>query len=59
VVGMILLGVIALAVFISIGYVVRDMRKLHRNGKSLTDSPGEAAGVTAAGMTFFGYNGTH
>jgi hypothetical protein len=51
--------VIALAVGFSVGYMVRDMRSLHRGGKSLTDAPGNADGVSAAGMTFMGQNGTH
>jgi hypothetical protein len=35
------------------------MRRLHRAGKSLADTPNDAAGVSPAGMVFVGTNLTH
>jgi hypothetical protein len=57
--GVIALIVLALAVGLSIGYLVRDLRKLHRRGRALTEAPSDASGVSAAGMTFIGNIGTH
>jgi hypothetical protein len=59
VVGILIASVIALVLVLSIGPLARDVRKLHRSGKSLSDSAGAANGVSAGGMTFIGSQGTH
>ena len=58
-VAVIVISAFVLVIGFSIGYLVRDLRTLHRGGRSLADAPGEAAGVSAAGMTFIGQNGSH
>lgn len=58
-IAIVVLSALALVAIMSTALVARDMRRLHRRGRSLTDSPGDAAGVTAAGMTAFGNNITH
>ena len=58
-VSIILASVIALAIGFSVGYMVRDMRTLHHRGKHLSARPGDADGVSPAGMTFFGQTGSH
>jgi hypothetical protein len=55
----IVLSALALVAIISIVLVARDMRRLHRSGKSLTEQPVDAAGVSPAAMTGFGGNVTH
>ena len=37
----------------------KDLRRLHKKRQALSDSPGEAGGMTAAGMTGIGGNFTH
>jgi hypothetical protein len=59
VVGILIVSVLLLALVVSVGLVVRDMRRLHRAGKSLADAPNDAAGVSPAGMVFVGTNLTH
>ncbi len=59
VISIVIGSVLVLAVLVSVGLLVRDMRSLRRSGKSLTGTPVEAGGVTAAGISFFSNNGTH
>ena len=55
----VVLSALAVVAIVSIALVTRDMRRLHRSGKSLADKPGNAGGVSAAGMTAIGGNITH
>jgi hypothetical protein len=55
----IVLSALVLVAAASIALVTRDMGHLHRRGKSLADKPGDASGVSAAGMTAIGGNITH
>jgi hypothetical protein len=57
---MILIGVALLAVLAaSVTVMVRDIRGLHRGGRTLTDREVDVAGVSAAGVTAIGNNVTH
>jgi hypothetical protein len=57
--GIIVANVLLIVLLVSVGLLIRDVRRLHHSGRSLTDSPGEAGGVTAAGMAGIGNNMTH
>jgi hypothetical protein len=57
--GIVLASVLGIGVLSSVGYLMRDLRTLHRGGRSLTDAGGDAAGVSPAGMTFIGNTGSH
>ena len=59
VLGMVFLAVLALLALGSVGLVVREVVAMHRRRESLTDQPGDAAGVSAAGMVFMGNSFTH
>jgi hypothetical protein len=59
VIGVLIGGVLILGVVISLFLLVRDVGRLHHGGRSLTDAPGNAAGVSPAGMTVIGNNLTH
>ena len=37
---------------VSVGLVVRDVRRLHRQSRAMCDAPGDAAGVSPAGLIF-------
>lgn len=58
-IGIVVASAIAFAVGLSVGYLVRDVRRLHRSGKALTERPGDADGVSPAGITFMGNVGSH
>jgi hypothetical protein len=59
VIGILIASVLVLGVAISLLLLVRDVGRLHHAGKSLVDAPGDAAGVSPAGMTVIGNNLTH
>lgn len=59
VIGIALASALLIALVVSVGLTVRDMRRLHGGGKSLTGEPIGAGGVSAAGMTVIGNNLTH
>jgi hypothetical protein len=58
-VGIIIANVLLVALLISVAWVIRDIRRLHHSGRSLTDRPVDAAGVSSAGMVAIGNNVTH
>jgi hypothetical protein len=58
-IGIILANVLLLAVLASLWLLIRDVRRLHRSGKSITDAPGDAAGVSPAGMLWQDNLGSH
>jgi hypothetical protein len=55
VIGIIITNVLLATVLVSVCLLIRDVRRLHRIGKQLSDTPMGAGGVSAAGMTFFGH----
>jgi uncharacterized membrane protein YhaH (DUF805 family) len=56
----ILIGVVLLAVLAaSVAVMTKDLRGLHRSGRTLTDREVDVAGVTPAGVTLIGNNYTH
>ena len=59
VVGIIIANVLLVAVLVSIGLVLRDVRRLHDSGRHLTGKPIDAAGVSPAAMTFVSQQGQH
>ena len=54
-IGVVLLAVLAAAVVV----MVKDVRGLHRGGRSLTDREVDVSGVSPAGVTAIGNNVTH
>jgi hypothetical protein len=58
-IGIVVMSAIGLAIGVSVWLLVRDVRKLHRSGARLTDSPVGAGGVSAAGMALAGSTQTH
>ena len=58
VVGTIIANVLLVALLVSVGLVLRDVRRLHKSGRQLTGAPIDAAGVSPAAMTFVGQQGT-
>ena len=59
IVGIVIASVLLVAVLVSVWLVGRDLRRLHRTGRSITEAPSDAAGVSAAGLTAIGNNMTH
>lgn len=59
VIGLLIAAVLLLGVVISIVLLARDVGRLHHEGRSLTDAPGDAGGVSPAGMTAIGNNVLH
>jgi hypothetical protein len=59
IIGVVLATVLMTALVVSVALVVRDMRRLHRTGKVMTERSIDADGVSSAGMTFFGQTGSH
>ncbi len=59
VVGIIIANVLLVAVLVSVGLVIRDVRRLHAMHRQLTGEASDAAGVSPAAMTFVGTQGTH
>jgi hypothetical protein len=59
VVGIIIANVLLVALLVSVGLLIRDVRRLHHSNKSLSDQPGDAAGVSAGGVVGIGGNATH
>ena len=59
VVGIVVASVLLFAVVTSIGLLVRDVGRLHLDGKSLAEKPGDAGGVSPAGMTWVGNSMSH
>jgi hypothetical protein len=57
-VGIIIANVLLVALIVSVGLVLRDMRRLHKSGRQLTGEPIDAAGVSPAAMTFVSHQGT-
>ncbi len=57
VVGIIIASVLLVVLVVSVGLVVRDMRRLHAKRRSLADNPGDAAGVSPGAMTWIGNSG--
>jgi hypothetical protein len=57
--GIVVASVLLFAVVASIALLVRDVGRLHLDGKSLTDSPVDASGVSPAGMTWVGNSMSH
>jgi hypothetical protein len=45
-------SLLLLAVVGSVGLLIRDARVMHREGRSLADGGGDAAGLSAAGMVW-------
>jgi len=59
VVGIVVANVLLVVLLVSVGLLIRDVRRLHRSGHSLTTQPGDAAGLSAAGAVVIGGNITH
>jgi hypothetical protein len=59
VVAMVVLAALFLGASLSIGLVIRDVRRLHASKRELADSPMDAAGASAAGMVFYGNTFSH
>jgi hypothetical protein len=57
--GIIFVIAAALLIALSVGPLIRDIRKMHRRGRSLANTPSDAAGVSGGGMIFVGGIGTH
>ena len=53
--GIIIANVLLATVLVSVCLLIRDVQRLHRIGKQLSDTPMGAGGVSAAGMTFIGH----
>jgi hypothetical protein len=58
-IGIVIASVLLVAALVSVWLVIRDVRSLHRAGKSIADLPGDAAGVTTAGMVWQNNLGSH
>jgi hypothetical protein len=59
VIGIILANVLLVAILVSVGLLIRDVRRLHHGGRSLTGQPVDASGVSPAAMTFYDNLGSH
>jgi hypothetical protein len=59
VVGIIIANVLLVALLISVGLVIRDVRRLHHSSKSVADQPGDAAHLSPGGAIGMGGNVTH
>jgi hypothetical protein len=59
VVGIVVASTLLFALVVSVGLLVRDVGRLHLDGKSLTGSPPDAAGVSPAAMTWVGNSMSH
>jgi hypothetical protein len=59
VLAMLVLAVLLLGAGLSIGLVIRDVRRMHATRRDLADSPMDAAGASAAGMIFYGSTFSH
>jgi len=59
IVGIVIANVLLVALLISVGLVIRDVRRLHEGSRSLADRSGDAAGVSPAGAIGIGSNFTH
>ena len=57
--AILVLLLIATAVLISVGLVVRDVRRMHAGHMELADAEMSAAGVSPAGMGFYGSTFSH
>lgn len=53
-IAIVVLSVLALAVLVSVGLMVRDIRRMHARKIELADAEMSAAGVSPAAMGFYG-----